>query len=97
MKLCWLVNLFYEGNCVILDHGQQFMTLYMHLSRLDVSEGEKVEKGQQIGLSGATGRATGPHLHMAVRWQDAYLDPQQLWALPLPKLTSPVDSTAVTK
>jgi len=79
-------ELFYEGNCVIIDHGQQFMTLYMHLSRLDVSEGEKVKKGQEIGLSGATGRATGPHLHTAVRWQGAYLDPAQLWALPLPKM-----------
>jgi len=79
-------ELFYEGNCVIIDHGQQFMTLYMHLSRLDVTEGEKVKKGQEIGLSGATGRATGPHLHTAVRWQGAYLDPAQLWALPLPRM-----------
>lgn len=85
-------ELFYEGNCVIIDHGQQFMTLYMHLSRLEVSEGEKVEKGQQIGLSGATGRATGPHLHMAVRWQGAYLDPAQLWMLPLPNLPSTLSS-----
>jgi murein DD-endopeptidase MepM/ murein hydrolase activator NlpD len=79
-------ELFYEGNCVIIDHGQQFMTIYMHLSKLEVSEGDKVEKGQQIGLSGATGRATGPHLHLAVRWQGAYLDPAQLLALPLPDL-----------
>ncbi len=81
-------ELFYEGNCVIIDHGQQFMTLYMHLSRLEVQEGEKVEKGQQVGLSGATGRATGPHLHVAVRWQGAYLDPALLWTLPLPSLPS---------
>ena len=79
-------ELFYEGNCVIVDHGQQFFTLYMHLSHLEVTEGQKVEKGQEIGLSGATGRATGPHLHTAVRWQGAYLDPAQLWLLPLPKL-----------
>jgi hypothetical protein len=79
-------ELFYEGNCVVLDHGQQFMTLYMHLSKLEVHEGEKVEKGQQLGLSGATGRATGPHLHVAVRWQGAYLDPAELWTLSLPKL-----------
>lgn len=79
-------ELFYEGNCVIINHGQQFMTIYMHLSRLDVKEGEQVRKGQQVGLSGATGRATGPHLHVAVRWQDAYLDPAQLWELPLPNL-----------
>jgi len=80
-------DLFYEGNCVIIDHGQKFMTLYMHLSQLQVAEGEKVNEGQPIGLSGATGRATGPHLHVAVRWQGAYLDPAQLWALPLPNPT----------
>ncbi len=79
-------SLFYEGNCVIIDHGQQFMTLYMHLSQIQVTEGEKVKEGQQIGLSGATGRATGPHLHVAVRWQGAYLDPAQLWTLSLPSL-----------
>ena len=79
-------ELFYEGNCVIIDHGQQFTTIYMHLSHLDVSEGQKVEKGEQIGLSGASGRATGPHLHVAARWQGAYLDPAQLWTLPLPNL-----------
>jgi len=79
-------ELFYEGNCVIIDHGQQFTTLYMHLSRIQVTEGERVKEGQEIGLSGATGRATGPHLHVAVRWQGAYLDPAQLWTLSLPTL-----------
>jgi len=79
-------ELFYEGNCVIIDHGQQFMSLYMHLSHIKATEGEKVKEGQQIGLSGATGRATGPHLHVAVRWQGAYLDPGQLWTLSLPAL-----------
>ncbi len=82
-------ELFYEGNCVILDHGEQFMTLYMHLSKIGVAPGETVKQGQQIGLSGATGRATGPHLHVAVRWQGAYLDPAQLWLLPLPRLDGP--------
>jgi hypothetical protein len=82
-------ELFYEGNCVILDHGQQFMTLYMHLSKIDVAPGETVKQGQPIGLSGATGLVTGPHLHVAVRWQGAYLDPAQLWLLPLPKLNGP--------
>jgi murein DD-endopeptidase MepM/ murein hydrolase activator NlpD len=77
-------ELFYEGNCVIVDHGQQFMTIYMHLSQLQVQEGQKVEKGQTVGLSGATGRATGPHLHVTVRWQGESLDPAQLWTLPLP-------------
>ncbi len=77
-------DLFYEGNCVIIDHGQQFMTLYMHLSQIQVTPGETVNQGQPIGLSGATGRATGPHLHVAVRWQGAYLDPARLWLLALP-------------
>jgi murein DD-endopeptidase MepM/ murein hydrolase activator NlpD len=87
-------ELFYEGNCVIINHGQQFMTMYMHLSRLSVKEGDHVQKGQEVGLSGATGRATGPHLHVAVRWQNAYLDPAQLWTLPLPKLTTAAASAA---
>jgi hypothetical protein len=87
-------ELFYEGNCVMINHGQQFLTIYMHLSHLSVKEGDKVQKGQEVGLSGATGRATGPHLHVAVRWQDAYLDPAQLWTLYLPKLPEAKESSA---
>ena len=86
--------LYYEGNCVIINHGQQFMTIYMHLSHLSVKEGDKVQKGQEVGLSGATGRATGPHLHVAVRWQSAYLDPAQLWLLPLPSLSQAKDTVS---
>lgn len=89
--------LFYEGNCVIINHGQQFLTIYMHLSKLLVKEGDKVEKGQQVGLSGATGRATGPHLHVAVRWQGSYLDPAQLWTLPLPILSQTKDAAVSGK
>lgn len=85
-------ELFYEGNCVIIDHGFGFMTIYMHLSQFAVTEGQKVETGREIGLSGATGRVTGPHLHMAVRWDGAYLDPAQLWRLPLPNLQAPAVS-----
>jgi len=70
--------LYYEGNCVVIDHGLELFTIFMHLSRIDVREGEHVVKGQLLGLSGATGRVTGPHLHWAVRWQDAYLDPAKL-------------------
>jgi murein DD-endopeptidase MepM/ murein hydrolase activator NlpD len=73
--------LFFEGNFVVLDHGQGLLTLYMHLSQFSVKEGETVEKGQQIGLSGGTGRATGPHLHLAVRWQGVYLNPAGLLSL----------------
>ena len=75
--------LYYEGNCVIIDHGLGLMSLSMHLSRIDVKPGEHVEKGQRIGLSGATGRVTGPHLHWAIRWQNDYLDPVKLLRLNL--------------
>ena len=76
--------LFFEGNCVVVDHGQGLLTLYLHMSKFSVKEGDEVEKGQQLGLSGGTGRATGPHLHLAVRWQGVYLNPQVLLALRLP-------------
>ena len=76
--------LFFEGNCVVIDHGQGLLTLYLHLSKFSVKEGDDVGKGQPIGLSGGTGRATGPHLHLAVRWQGVYLNPQVLLKLNLP-------------
>ena len=77
-------SLFFEGNCVVIDHGQGLLTLYLHLSKFLVKEGDDVDKGQEIGLSGGTGRATGPHLHLAVRWQGVYLNPQTLLKLSLP-------------
>lgn len=77
--------LYYEGNFVVIDHGQGFLTLYLHLSEFKVKEGDAVKRGQEIGLSGGTGRATGPHLHVAVRWQGTYLDPARLLELPLPE------------
>jgi murein DD-endopeptidase MepM/ murein hydrolase activator NlpD len=79
-------ELFYEGNCVIVDHGQRFFTIYMHLSKIEVKAGNKLGKGERLGLSGQTGRVTGPHLHMGVRWNGAYLDPTKLLELTLPKL-----------
>ena len=75
--------LYYEGNCVVIDHGLGLFTISMHLSRIDVHEGDHVTQGQRIGLSGATGRVTGPHLHWAVRWQNAYLDPAKLLRMDL--------------
>lgn len=76
--------LYYEGNFVVIDHGQGLLTLYLHLSEFKVAEGDHVKRGQEVGLSGGTGRATGPHLHVAVRWQGAYLDPARLMQLRLP-------------
>jgi murein DD-endopeptidase MepM/ murein hydrolase activator NlpD len=77
-------GMFYEGNLVVINHGLQFYTQYMHLSKIEVKVGERVKKGQRIGLSGATGRVTGPHLHLGVRWQDQYVDPVLLLRLQLP-------------
>ncbi len=76
-------KMYYEGNCVVIDHGLGLYTISMHLSRIDVHEGERVTKGELMGLSGATGRVTGPHLHWAVRWENAYLDPAKLLQLNL--------------
>ena len=78
--------LYYEGNFVVIDHGLGLYTLSMHLSRIDVQEGQRVATGDLLGLSGATGRATGPHLHWAIRWQDTYLDPAKLLRLDLSKV-----------
>ena len=75
--------LYYEGNCVVVDHGLGLYTLSMHLSRIDVRVGQVVSAGERLGLSGATGRVTGPHLHWAVRWQGAYLDPAKVLRLKL--------------
>jgi murein DD-endopeptidase MepM/ murein hydrolase activator NlpD len=76
--------LYFEGNCVVLDHGQGLLTLYLHLSEFKVREGERVTRGQELGLSGDSGRATGPHLHIAVRWQGIYVNPATLMKLKLP-------------
>jgi murein DD-endopeptidase MepM/ murein hydrolase activator NlpD len=77
-------GMFYEGNLVVVDHGQQFSTLYMHLSKIEVKVGDRVHKGERLGLSGATGRVTGPHLHLGVRWQGMYVDAVMLLKLTLP-------------
>ena len=78
--------MFYEGNLVVIDHGQQFATQYMHFSKIEVIAGQHVRKGQRLGLSGATGRVTGPHLHFGARWQGMYVDPVLLLGLKLPPL-----------
>jgi murein DD-endopeptidase MepM/ murein hydrolase activator NlpD len=79
-------RLYYEGNCVVIDHGLGLFTISMHLSRIDVREGQRLRQGELVGLSGATGRVTGPHLHWAVRWQGAYLDPAKLLQIDLRSL-----------
>ena len=68
-------NLFFSGNTVILDHGWGIYSLYAHLSRIDVKRDTIVNNGQVVGLAGATGRVTGPHLHWGMRVQGARVDP----------------------
>jgi murein DD-endopeptidase MepM/ murein hydrolase activator NlpD len=76
--------LFFEGSCVVIDHGQGLLSLYLHLSQIKVTEGQQVESGQVLGLSGASGRASGAHLHLAIRWQGVYLNPAILLKMKLP-------------
>ena len=71
-------NLYFTGNTVIVDHGLGIYSLYAHLSRIDVKHGDVVKNGQDVGLSGATGRVTAPHLHWAMRVQGARVDPFSL-------------------
>jgi len=71
-------ELYYSGRTVILDHGGGLFTLYGHLSRIDVNEKAWVESGQLLGLAGATGRATGPHLHWGAKVGDRPFDPSSL-------------------
>jgi murein DD-endopeptidase MepM/ murein hydrolase activator NlpD len=78
-------DLFYSGNTVILDHGLGLYTIYCHLSRIDVKHGQLVSRGARLGLVGATGRVSGPHLHWAAKLQGARVDPFSLVDLPLAK------------
>ena len=68
-------DLYLTGGTVLLDHGHGVSSNFLHLSRLDVQVGDTVEQGQVIGAVGATGRATGPHLHWGMNWLDVRIDP----------------------
>jgi hypothetical protein len=77
-KVVLAKDLFFTGNTVVLDHGLGMYTIYAHLSHLDCETGETVERSELIGLVGATGRVTGPHLHWAAKLGGARVDPKTL-------------------
>jgi len=74
---------FFPGRLVVLDHGLGVHTLYFHLDSVAVGEGERVERGQTLGTVGASGRATGPHLHFGAQVGAARVDPAALLGLAL--------------
>lgn len=87
-------DMFFTGATVMIDHGLGLQSVYAHLSRLDVAEGQNVGKGQIIGAVGASGRATGPHLHWGATWLDVRLDPEtvlEVLRTPFPPHTSDIE------
>jgi len=82
-KVALVAEFFFPGRLVILDHGLGLYTAYFHLDSAVVNEGERVERGQTLGTVGATGRATGPHLHFGAQVAGARVDPTTLLGLAL--------------
>lgn len=74
-----------EGYLLIIDHGMSLNSAFLHLSRIDVAEGDHVRRGQRIAAIGSSGRATGPHLHWGMKWGDERIDPRFL-AGPMPRV-----------
>jgi len=70
-------NRFYSGNSIVIDHGHGVYSCYFHLSKMNYKVGDFIKKGEVLGLSGATGRITGPHLHFAFRINGIQVDPLQ--------------------
>jgi len=73
---------FFGGRSVVIDHGAGVFSVYYHLKEFAVAEGQAVSRGDRVGSVGATGRATGPHLHFGVRVPGGRVDPTRLFALP---------------
>jgi murein DD-endopeptidase MepM/ murein hydrolase activator NlpD len=74
-KVILVGNYFFNGNTVFVDHGQGFISMFCHMSKIDVSTGQVVARGAVVGRVGSTGRATGPHMHWNVSLNDTRVDP----------------------
>ena len=84
-RVALVAEYFFPGRLVAIDHGLGLYTLYFHLERADVAAGDRVERGQAIGRVGASGRATGPHLHFAAHLGQSRVDPAVLLQLKFPE------------
>ena len=78
-RVVWAAPLGIYGNCVVVDHGYGLQTIYGHMSRIDVHEGDMVKRGQVMGLSGMTGMAGGDHIHFAMQLDGVQIDPKEWW------------------
>jgi murein DD-endopeptidase MepM/ murein hydrolase activator NlpD len=78
-RVVWAAPLGIYGNCIVVDHGYGLQTIYGHLSRIDVHEGDMVKRGQIMGLSGMTGMAGGDHVHFAMQLDGVQIDPKEWW------------------
>jgi len=81
-QVAFAAEQFFGGRSVVIDHGSGVFSIYYHLKEFSVAEGEEISRGDRIGSVGATGRATGPHLHFGVRVPGGRVDPTRLFALP---------------
>lgn len=82
-------DFYYNGNFVLLDHGLGLNSVYVHLHKIHVNDGDFVRKGEKIGEVGSTGRSTGPHLHWGVQWYRKRIDPLTILELDVKTITKP--------
>lgn len=80
-------DFFFSGRSVFVDHGGGLISMYFHLSEVDVETGQEVQRGEVVGKVGSTGRSTGPHLHFGLRWHGARVDPELLLSGDIPQMT----------
>ena len=73
-------DFYFAGRCLYVSHGAGLTTFYCHLSKISVKAGDEVKAGQTLGLSGSSGRVTGPHLHFSTAWRGIFFDPEPLLA-----------------